>query len=214
MNAPIVSPASKLPWYLLMADRRPTLNSRRRVGGDGEPVVYAADEQEVVLIDLLRWSALAEAALLAEGVRGAAELNLIFVDVSTIAELNETHLGQAGPTDVLSFPIDEIDIEIMSGPGSGHRGPDRAPVDPSDLPLILGDVLICPAVAAAQAPEHAGTVDDELALLVVHGVLHVLGYDHAEDDEAQAMRARELELLMSHHWHGEAPSGFRQEHAD
>lgn len=197
-----------------MAERRPTLRGRRRIGGDGEPIVYAADEQEVVAIDLHRWSALAEAVLVHEGVRGAAELNLIFVDEITIAELNETHLGHVGPTDVLSFPIDEIDIEVMSGPGSGHRGPDRAPADPSDMPLILGDVLICPAVAAAQAPAHAGTLDDELALLVVHGVLHVLGYDHAEDEQAQAMRARELELLMSHHWHGEAPSGFRQEHAD
>jgi probable rRNA maturation factor len=197
-----------------MADRRPTLSGRRRVGGDGEPVVYAADEQSVVAIDLLRWSAFAEAVLLAEGVRGAAELNLIFVDEPTISELNEVHLGQVGPTDVLSFPIDEIDIELVSGPGSGHRGPDRAPPDPSDLPLILGDVLICPAVALAQASTHAGTIDDEIALLVTHGVLHVLGYDHAEPEEALAMRAKELELLMAHHWGGDAPSAFRQEHQE
>ena len=82
------------------------------------------------------------------------------------------------------------------------------------MPLLLGDVVICPAVAARQAPDHAGTVDDELALLVVHGVLHVLGHDHAEAHERPAMQARERQLLELHHWHGDAPAGFRQEHAD
>jgi probable rRNA maturation factor len=80
------------------------------------------------------------------------------------------------------------------------------------MPLLLGDVVICPAVAARQAPEHAGTVDDELALLVVHGVLHVLGHDHADDEERLIMQARERELLELYIWHGPAPSTFRQEH--
>ncbi len=79
------------------------------------------------------------------------------------------------------------------------------------VPVLLGDVVVCPAVAAQQAESHAGTLDDELALLVVHGVLHVLGHDHAEPDEAVHMRAREVELLQLHHWHGEPPPGFRQE---
>ena len=57
------------------------------------------------------------------------------------------------------------------------------------MPVLLGDVVVCPAVAAEQAPTHAGTLDDELALLVVHGVLHVLGHDHAEPAEARRMRA-------------------------
>ncbi len=65
--------------------------------------------------------------------------------------------------------------------------------------MLLGDVVICPAVAARNAPEHAGSYDDEMALLVVHGVLHVLGMDHAEPDEAEAMRAREAELLARFH---------------
>ena len=65
------------------------------------------------------------------------------------------------------------------------------------MPVLLGDVVICPGVAADQAPSHAGTLDDELALLVVHGVLHVLGHDHAEPDEAQLMRARELDHLAA-----------------
>jgi probable rRNA maturation factor len=65
--------------------------------------------------------------------------------------------------------------------------------------LLLGDVVVCPAVAERQAPEHGASYDDELALLVVHGVLHVLGHDHAEVDEAELMRARERELLQRFH---------------
>ena len=80
------------------------------------------------------------------------------------------------------------------------------------VPVLLGDVVVCPEVAAAQAPEHAGTLDDELALLVVHGVLHVLGHDHAELDEATTMRERERAHLEAHHWAHSAPPGFRQEH--
>ena len=83
--------------------------------------------------------------------------------------------------------------------------------DTAGLPVLLGDVVICPAIAAAQASEHAGTLDDELALLVVHGVLHVLGHDHASSAERARMQARERELLERHHWHGPAPAGFRQD---
>ena len=72
--------------------------------------------------------------------------------------------------------------------------------------------MVCPAVAARNAPDHAGTLDDELALLVVHGILHVLGHDHAEPDEAHGdASARERELLEAHHWGGPAPTAFRQE---
>ena len=76
-------------------------------------------------------------------------------------------------------------------------GPDREP--PTEVPLLLGDVVVCPAVAARNAPTHAGTYDDEIALLVVHGILHVLGMDHAEADEAAAMQARERDLLGRFH---------------
>lgn len=159
-----------------------------------DPVqVVVSDEQSEVPVDAHRWSALAAAALRAEGCVG--ELTLTFVDRDEIADLNAEHLGHAGPTDVLSFPLDPFGEE---GPG----------------PSLIGDVVICPAVAAASAPLHAGTVDDELALLTVHGVLHVCGYDHAEPDAAAAMRARELALLVEHHWHGPAPAGFEQLHRD
>ena len=69
-------------------------------------------------------------------------------------------------------------------PDQGGRGP-GSPTEPVDPPIVLGDVVVCPTVAARQAPAHAGTVDDELALLVVHGVLHLLNYDHADEREAR-----------------------------
>ena len=118
-----------------------------------------------------------------KGVRGDAELSLLFVDETSIAELNERFMGSEGPTDVLAFPID-ADAVLGGCPTRSRSGPDRADPDPDELPLLLGDVVICPAVAARNAPDHAGTLDDELALLVVHGVLHVLGRDHADADEA------------------------------
>lgn len=158
-----------------------------------EVEVVVDDQQTEVAIDAPRWARLAAAALRCEGARG--ELTLTFVDRDEMSLLNGEHMGVQGPTDVLSFPLDSLDEEPLA-----HGGP-----------VLLGDVVICPSVAAEAAPGHAGTVDDELALLVVHGCLHVMGYDHAEPDEARVMRSRELELLVAHHWHGDAPAGFRQE---
>ena len=191
---------------------RPRSETPRRVGGDGEPEVFAADEQHAVPIDLLRWQRLAEGVLRAEGVRGLAELSVLFVSEAEIAELNHDYMGKDGPTDVLAFPIDAGEAEIVLHNQPPNRAPDRSPPDPGDMPLLLGDVVVCPAVAARQAPEHAGTIDDELALLVVHGILHVLGHDHDEPEAAARMRAHELELLTDLHWGGPAPEGFRQEH--
>jgi probable rRNA maturation factor len=193
---------------------KPKISSRPRVGGSGDPEVFCADEQEEVQLDLTRWQRLALDVLRAERVRGLTELSLLFVTEAEIAELNERYMGVAGATDVLSFPIDAAEADEVLHAAAPNRGPDRSPPDLGDIPLLLGDVVICPAVAARQAPDHAGTVDDELALLVVHGVLHVLGLDHAEADERELMRARERELLEAHHWHGPAPAAFRQEHAE
>lgn len=186
----------------------------RRVGGEGAVQVFVADEQSGVAVDIERWRHLAHEVLLAEGVRGAAELSLIFVDETTITEMNRVHMGKDAPTDVLAFPIDAVVIDDSPGPGRVSRGPDRGVPDSDDYPLLLGDVVVCPVVAARQAPTHAGNFDDEVALLVTHGVLHVLGYDHADDDERIAMRTRETSLLEALHWRGPAPSGFRIEHAD
>ncbi len=166
------------------------------VGTDSAVVVVGADEQSDVDVDVDRWCRLAVATLRDAGRNG--ELTLTFVDRAEIAQLNEQHLGTVGPTDVLSFPLDAAVAETVG----------------DDVPVLLGDVVICPAVARDQAPAHAGTLDDELALLVVHGVLHVLGHDHADAEETTAMRAKELALLVAHHWAGPPPPAFRQDRTD
>src|SRR5688572_24050237 len=143
----------------------------------------------------MRWVRLAESVLQAEGVKGDAELSVLFVDEEAIADLNRRFLGKSGPTDVLAFPIDEEPVEGGRSPDSGGTGPGYMPPEPGDMPVLLGDVVICPAVAHRNAPEHAGTYDDELALLLVHGILHLMGMDHEDDEEAEAMEARERDLL-------------------
>ncbi len=162
------------------------------------PAVFGADEQHDVEVDVARWVKLARLALIDERVLerfgNDVEMSLLFVDEATIAELNERFLGSHGPTDVLSFPMDE---ELPPGgrqPDQGGRGP-GAPTDPSDPPALLGDVVVCPLVAGKQALERGIPADDEIALLVVHGVLHLLDYDHAEPEETAVMRRREQEIL-------------------
>ena len=191
--------------------QRPRLGGTAKVGGEGEPEVFCADEQHDVALELERWQSLALAVLEAEGVRGLAELSVLYVSETEMSELNESYMGKVGPTDVLAFPLDGHDVTQLVASTGATRGPDRAPIDPGDLPLLLGDVVICPAVAAGQADSHAGNLDDQLALLLVHGILHVLGYDHAEPEETTRMRERERTLLEAHHWGAPAPAGFRQE---
>lgn len=109
-----------------------------------------------------------------------AEVGLAFIPVDEMAQLNRDYMGGSGPTDVLAFPIDGVD--------SGHAIPDGQPA-------MLGDIVICPEVAA-QAPQQLA---DELALLVVHGALHLLGHDHAEPDETAVMKALEVDMLARFH---------------
>jgi probable rRNA maturation factor len=170
----------------------------RPTGPEGTPSVFAADEQSVRAVDVPALAHLAEQVLLEEGVRGDAELALRFIDEPTMADLNERFLGGDGSTDVLAFPIDGELVEGGRNPDAGSTGPDRPPAEAAEVPLLLGDVLVCPAVAERNAPAHAGTYEDELALLVVHGVLHVLGMDHGDEAETAAMQARERELLGRH----------------
>ena len=176
---------------------RPTPKPRRH-GPEGDVQVYGADEQHAAPVDVGRWVELAREVLLAEGVRGEAELSLLFVDEGTIVDLNRRFMEAEGPTDVLAFPIDDP-VEAGRWPDAGTAGPDREDPEPAELPLLLGAVVVCPAVAERQALDHAGSYDDELALLVVHGVLHVLGHDHAKPDETAAMQARERDLLDRFH---------------
>jgi probable rRNA maturation factor len=175
----------------------PGAGRSRRRGDEGDIEVFVADEQSAQPVEVERWEALARNVLQSQGVTGDAELALLFVDEPTMAELNLRFMEVTGPTDVLAFPIDDDDVMIGRSPDGSSSGPDRGPVD--DIPLLLGDVVICPAVAARNAPSHAGTYDDEIALLVVHGILHVLGHDHAEPEETTVMQARERELLDQFH---------------
>jgi probable rRNA maturation factor len=199
-----------------MSGPDPTRPRRRLAPPEGEISVFAADEQSAVPVDVEHLVRLARSVLEAEGVQGECELSLYFLDETAIAELNERFMGVSGPTDVLAFPIDDDVVDPGRSPDAGATGPDRAPLDHGDVPVLLGDVLVCPAVARRNAEERAAgvaagridladtpngatNVEDELALLVVHGALHVLGMDHAEPDQAAAMQARERELLQRFH---------------
>ena len=101
-----------------------------------------------------------------------AELCVTAVDEDTIAELNEKRMDKTGPTDVLAFPMDEL------RPGKVNEDPEEG---------VLGDLVLCPAVAERQAVEAGHPTQAELDLLTVHGILHLLGYDHAEPEEHAEM---------------------------
>ena len=109
-----------------------------------------------------------------------AELCVKLVDVETITELNAKWMEGDGPTDVLAFPMDEL------RPGLVSEEPEEG---------ILGDIMVCPEVAARQATEAGHPVQAELELLTVHGILHLLGYDHAEPEEHKEMFGLQDELL-------------------
>jgi len=169
--------------------------------------VFAADEQSDRPIDLDRWASLARDVLRARRVKGAAEVSLLFVDETTISALNEQFLSRSGPTDVLAFPIEDE-------PGPSGRSPDLGGTGPgsdamAEPLLLLGDVVICPSVAARNAVANDVTFEDEIALLVVHGLLHLLGMDHEEEGEAVRMEKLERELLARFH----RPSGAEGEPA-
>src|SRR6185436_15175193 len=115
--------------------------------------------------------AVARHALEEMGVNPLAELSILLVDIDYMAELNHRWMGGDGPTDVLAFPMDEGTID--HGPAEGN----------TSEPALLGDVVLCPEVAAKQAAAAGHSAADELHLLTVHGVLHLLGYDHAEPEE-------------------------------
>jgi probable rRNA maturation factor len=175
--------------------------------------VFAADEQSDQPVDLGRWRELAERVLGDRGLGDDVELAVLFVDEAAIASLNRRFLGHEGPTDVLSFPIED-DLTLQPGPpgvisprgsGPGRGLEDEIGETPGPgIPLLLGDVVICPAVAAHNAPDHAGAYSDELALLLVHGILHLLGMDHEDEDEATEMEALE-QLLLDRHYRQAVP---------
>ncbi len=144
-------------------------------------VVFGDEQDEPVIADeMVR---LAEVVMIAEGLDAGTGVSITLVDEDTIALLNRKHMGKAGPTDVLSFPIED------AAPGVPPR---RALDGP---PVEIGDVVIAPSVVRSSAKRDAVGFEDELALMVVHGMLHLLGWDHVAEADAVAMERREEELL-------------------
>jgi probable rRNA maturation factor len=120
-----------------------------------------------------------------------AELSVLLIDEPAMTELHVRWMGEEGPTDVLAFPMDELRLPQPGGHGD-HGSP-----DPDAAEVLLGDVVICPQVAAAQAAEAGQDVQDEIDLLCTHGILHLLGYDHAEPKEHATMFGLQDRLLAS-----------------
>lgn len=124
---------------------------------------------------------IAEAVLDAEGITAPAEVSVSFIDEDEMQALNAEWRGIDAPTDVLSFECDGADAEGL----------------PAGAVLELGDVMLAPTVIAAQAPTFNATPVEECRLMLVHGMLHLLGYDHMQEDEAAQMEARELVILQA-----------------
>ena len=138
------------------------------------PLTLSLQDEQSVAVDTERLREVALRAAAGEGATG--EISVTLVDADRIAELNAAYLDGEGPTDVLSFPVDGL---VTAAPGE------------DDPPVLVGDVVLCPEVAIAQAPPGPDGVTSELDLLITHGVLHLLGYDHDTPEAAAAMRSRE-----------------------
>jgi len=126
------------------------------------------------------------------GVSPLAELSVLLADVEHMTELHVKWMDEPGPTDVMAFPMDELDLRGSRGAGHAH---DDRPDDHG--PAMLGDVILCPAVAERQAVDAGHSTDEELQLLTTHGVLHLLGFDHGEPEEHAEMFGLQAELLAS-----------------
>lgn len=144
--------------------------------------VFVADEQtEPVDVESLR--RLAASVLVSEDYPAETEVSVMLVGDDEMAGYNARFLKREGPTDVISLPIEEL------APG---RPPTAVPAGP---PVMLGDVIVAPAYIRRQAARLEVEFEDEISLMVVHGMLHLLGYDHADDTEAERMELREREIL-------------------
>ena len=136
-----------------------------------------------VAVDESALASVARHVLAAMRVNPAAELSVMVVTTEVMTELHERWMDEPGPTDVMAFPMDELVDES------------RRPDAPEIGPALLGDVVLCPAFAAAQARKAGHGLGDELALLTVHGVLHLLGYDHGEPEQEREMFGLQNALL-------------------
>lgn len=144
--------------------------------------VFLADEQSLE-VDTEELRGLAELVLSEEGYPESTEVAILLVSEEEMAGYNKQFLDRDGPTDVLAFPVETLLPGVV---------PD---LDPHGPPLIAGDVIIAPTYVARQAEGNGVTPSDEMALMVTHGMLHLLGYDHESDGEAELMEQRERELL-------------------
>ena len=129
-------------------------------------------------------------------VNPGAELSMVLLDTNAMADLHMRWMDLPGPTDVMSFPMDELE-------------PGGRPDAPEPGPSMLGDIVLCPQFAATQAEAAGHSLGHELALLTVHGVLHLLGYDHAEPDEEKEMFALQRQLLEQ--WVAEQVEAYHSE---
>jgi probable rRNA maturation factor len=145
---------------------------------------YDVDEKGLVKV--------ARHVLDAMGVSPLAELSVMLVDVDHMAELHVKWMDEPGPTDVMAFPMDELDLRGSRGAGHAHED------KPDDIgPALLGDVVLCPEVAERQAREAGHSTEEELELLTTHGVLHLLGFDHGSAEEHTEMFGLQGELLAA-----------------
>ena len=144
--------------------------------------VFLANEQSED-VDLPPLHNLAELVISQEGYPDETELTLLLVDEEEMTGYNRRFLDRAVPTDVLSFPVEEL----LPGIVPEH--------DPHGPPLMIGDVIVAPTYVRKQAAEFDVSFEDEMALMVTHGILHLLGYDHEDDEDAERMEKRERDLL-------------------
>ena len=156
-----------------------------------EPEINISIEQKLKISLEESWlRSIALKALETEGTVTPVEMGLVITDDETIQQLNKTYRGEDEPTDVLAFHM---------LPNSGQE-PEQSFISPPDGIHHLGEVVISYPKAVQQAQEQGHSVMRELALLIIHGVLHLLGYDHEQPQERERMRARENEILEKLVW--------------
>jgi probable rRNA maturation factor len=144
-------------------------------------VTVAVNNESGAVVDESELSRLAQFVMGEMSVTPDVELSVTLVDEAEMGRLHEQYMGEPGPTDVLAFPMDDID------PSLGESAQTQ----------LLGDVILCPPIAAAQARDAGHDTDAELRLLCAHGVLHLLGYDHHEPDDEREMFGLQARLLAS-----------------
>jgi len=140
------------------------------------------NNESAVEVDLDRIRSLAEHVISELRLHPAVDLGVVFVDEEPMTDLHVKWMDEPGPTDVLSFPMDELRPGV-----DGLISPEG----------ILGDVVICPQVAARQAESAGHESVNEMLLLLTHGILHLVGFDHAEPEEEKEMFGLQRELLTS-----------------